>query len=172
DRQMQMVGGNGGNQFRQYAGQNVRNLNRNQSGLIGVRGNVNQNPNGNGNLVAACAEGNASGNNRNQIRYSIMIAQKEDVGIQLQAKEFDLMAAAADLDEIEEVNENYILMANLQQASTSGVDNTKTRRPQPRSNIKNDKVPSASKSSRSKIKGVKVEEHHRKLLLSRNKKHM
>nr|GEY13552.1 retrotransposon protein, putative, unclassified [Tanacetum cinerariifolium] len=28
DRQMQMVGGNGGNQFRQYAGQNVRNLNR------------------------------------------------------------------------------------------------------------------------------------------------
>nr|GEV05349.1 retrotransposon protein, putative, Ty3-gypsy subclass [Tanacetum cinerariifolium] len=40
------------------------------------------------------------------------------------------------LDEIEEVNANCILMANLQQASTSGVDNTvKTRRPQPRSNI-------------------------------------
>nr|GEZ34648.1 hypothetical protein [Tanacetum cinerariifolium] len=30
------------------------------------------------------------------------------------------MATAADLDEIEEVNANYILMANLQQASTSG----------------------------------------------------
>nr|GEZ27606.1 reverse transcriptase domain-containing protein [Tanacetum cinerariifolium] len=28
DRQMQMVGGNGGNQFRQYAGQNAGNLNR------------------------------------------------------------------------------------------------------------------------------------------------
>nr|GFA56988.1 hypothetical protein [Tanacetum cinerariifolium] len=27
ERQMQMVGGNGGNQFRQYVGQNVRNLN-------------------------------------------------------------------------------------------------------------------------------------------------
>nr|GFD47911.1 hypothetical protein [Tanacetum cinerariifolium] len=27
DRQMQMIGGNGGNQFRQYAGQNARNLN-------------------------------------------------------------------------------------------------------------------------------------------------
>nr|GFB19594.1 hypothetical protein [Tanacetum cinerariifolium] len=27
DRQMQMVGGNGGNQFRQYAGQNAGNLN-------------------------------------------------------------------------------------------------------------------------------------------------
>ncbi|GKB27304.1 hypothetical protein Tco_0866705 [Tanacetum coccineum] len=38
---------------------------------------------------------------------------------QLQRR-FDLMAAAADLDEIEEVNANCILMANLQQASTSG----------------------------------------------------
>nr|GEW05491.1 reverse transcriptase domain-containing protein [Tanacetum cinerariifolium] len=46
------------------------------------------------------------------------------------------------------------------------VDNTKTRRPQPRSNTKNDRVPSASKSSRSKNKEVEVEEHHRKLLLN------
>nr|GFD21552.1 hypothetical protein [Tanacetum cinerariifolium] len=44
---------------------------------------------------------------------------KEEAGIQLQAEEFDLMAAAADLDEIEKVNANCILMANLQQASTS-----------------------------------------------------
>nr|GEV95342.1 retrovirus-related Pol polyprotein from transposon TNT 1-94 [Tanacetum cinerariifolium] len=56
--------------------------------------------------------------------------------------------------------------------SSTGVNNTKTRRPQPRSNTKNDRVPSASKSSRSKNKEVEVEEHHRKLLLSRNKKHM
>nr|GEV63321.1 retrovirus-related Pol polyprotein from transposon TNT 1-94 [Tanacetum cinerariifolium] len=55
---------------------------------------------------------------------------------------------------------------------STGLDNTKTRRPQPRSNKKNDRVPSVSKSSRSKNKEVKVEEHHRKLLLSRNKKHM
>nr|GEZ10218.1 hypothetical protein [Tanacetum cinerariifolium] len=41
-------------------------------------------------------------------------------GIQLQAEEFDFMAAAGDLDEIEEVNANCILMANLQHASTSG----------------------------------------------------
>nr|GEV47615.1 hypothetical protein [Tanacetum cinerariifolium] len=93
DRQMQMVGGNGENQFRQYAGQNVRNLNGyntvqnvgnqvvqnaiqnlrvqnvgNQNGLIGVPGNANQNLNGNGNLVAARAEGNAAGHNGNQIR--------------------------------------------------------------------------------------------------------
>nr|GFC74578.1 hypothetical protein [Tanacetum cinerariifolium] len=46
--------------------------------------------------------------------------QKEEAGIQLQAKEFDFMAVAGDLDEIEEVNANCILMANLQQASTSG----------------------------------------------------
>nr|GEZ06385.1 hypothetical protein [Tanacetum cinerariifolium] len=56
--------------------------------------------------------------------------------------------------------------------SSIGVDNTKTRRPQPRSNTKNDRVPSTSKSSRSKNKEVELEEHHRKLLLSRNKKHM
>nr|GEW07773.1 retrovirus-related Pol polyprotein from transposon TNT 1-94 [Tanacetum cinerariifolium] len=49
---------------------------------------------------------------------------------------------------------------------------TKTRRPQPRSNTKNNRVPSASKSSRIKNKEVKVEAHHRTLLLSKNKKHM
>nr|GEU63091.1 integrase, catalytic region, zinc finger, CCHC-type, peptidase aspartic, catalytic [Tanacetum cinerariifolium] len=114
-----MVGGNGENQFRQYAGQNVRNLKGynavqnvknqvaqnlrvqnvgNQNGLIGVLGNANLN--GNGNLVAARAEGNAAGHNGNQIRcYNYR--------------------GVADLDEIEEVNANYILMANLQQASTS-----------------------------------------------------
>ncbi|GKA39314.1 retrovirus-related pol polyprotein from transposon TNT 1-94 [Tanacetum coccineum] len=53
------------------------------------------------------------------------------------------------------------------------VDNTaKTRRPQPRSNTKNDRVPSASKSSCNKNKEVEVEEHPRNLLLSKNKKHM
>nr|GEV14723.1 hypothetical protein [Tanacetum cinerariifolium] len=46
-------------------------------------------------------------------------------GIQLQAEEFDFMAAAGDLDEIEEVNANCILMANLQQASTSGTQHDK-----------------------------------------------
>nr|GEV95505.1 copia protein [Tanacetum cinerariifolium] len=56
--------------------------------------------------------------------------------------------------------------------SSTGIDNTKTRRPQPRSNTKNDRVPSASKSSRSKNKGAEVEEHHRNLLLSKNTKHV
>nr|GEX15304.1 hypothetical protein [Tanacetum cinerariifolium] len=170
DRQMQMVGGNGGNQFRQYVGQNsgnpagyndvirnqviqnaVQNLRvqnvGNQNGLIGVQGNGNQNQIENGNLVAARAEGNAAGQNGNHIRcyncrgvghyarncivrprirdaaylqIQLLIAQKEEAGIQLQAEEYDLMAAAADLAEIEEVNANCILMANMQQASTSG----------------------------------------------------
>ncbi|GKA79508.1 hypothetical protein Tco_0786104, partial [Tanacetum coccineum] len=113
DNQMQMVGGNGGNQFRQYAGQNVGNQN------------------GNGNVVAARAEGNANRNNGNQIRCynyrglghlarnctvrprrrdaaylqtQLLIAQKEEAGIKLQAEEFDLMVAAADMDEIEETD--------------------------------------------------------------------
>ncbi|GKA85420.1 gag-pol polyprotein [Tanacetum coccineum] len=108
--------------------------------------------NGNGNVVASQAEGNANGNNGNQIRcyncrglghlarnYTVrprrrdaaylltqlLIAQKEETKIQLQAEEFDLMVAAADLDDIEEVNANYILMANLQQASTLGTQTDK-----------------------------------------------
>nr|GEX67264.1 retrovirus-related Pol polyprotein from transposon TNT 1-94 [Tanacetum cinerariifolium] len=55
---------------------------------------------------------------------------------------------------------------------TEGIDISKTRRPQPRSNTKNDRVPSASNSSRSKNKDAEVEEHHRNLLLSKNAKHM
>ncbi|GJU93275.1 hypothetical protein Tco_1318031 [Tanacetum coccineum] len=128
DRQMQMVEGNGGNQFRQYAGQNVGN----QNGYNAVQNVGNQNPNGNGNVVSARAEGNAIENNvrprRRDVAYlqtQLLIAQKKEARIQIQAKEFDLMATAADLDEIEKVNANCILMANLQQASTSGTQTDK-----------------------------------------------
>nr|GFC97334.1 hypothetical protein [Tanacetum cinerariifolium] len=60
------------------------------------------------------------------LQTQLLIAQKEGAGIQLQAEEYDLMAAAADLNEIKEVNANCIWMANLQQASSSGTqtDNT------------------------------------------------
>nr|GEZ29901.1 hypothetical protein [Tanacetum cinerariifolium] len=69
-------------------------------------------------MVRARAVENAAGQNGNQIRcYN---CRGEEAGIQLQVKEYDLMAAAADLDEIKEVNANCILMANLQQVSTSG----------------------------------------------------
>nr|GFB42479.1 hypothetical protein [Tanacetum cinerariifolium] len=145
DRQMQMIGGNGRNQFRQYAKQNagnpagynvvignqviqnavqnprVQNV-VNPNGLIGVQRNRHQNQIGNGNLVAARAEGNAAGQNGTQIRcYNCRGA-----GIQLQAEEYDLMAATMDLDEIKEVNANCILIANLQQASTSGTQTNST----------------------------------------------
>nr|GEU46368.1 hypothetical protein [Tanacetum cinerariifolium] len=99
-----------GNQVIQNAVQNPRVQNaRNQNGLIGVQGNGNQNQIGNGNLVAARAEENTAGQNGNQIRDAaylqtqLLIAQNEEAGIQLQAKEYDLMAAAADPDEIKEV---------------------------------------------------------------------
>nr|GEW59557.1 hypothetical protein [Tanacetum cinerariifolium] len=62
--------------------------------------------------------------------------------------------------------------SNSNGLSSTGLDNTKTRRPQPRSNTKNDRIPSASKSSRSMNKDVKVEEHHRNLLLSKKNKHI
>ncbi|GJS51189.1 hypothetical protein Tco_0624551 [Tanacetum coccineum] len=142
DKQMRMVGADGGNQFRQYAGQNVRYQNeynavqnignqvvqdavqnqgvqniRNQNGQIGVQ-NI-----GNGNVVAARAEGNAPGNNGNQIRcyncrglghlarnYTVRPRRRDAAYLQTQFRS----------DEIEEVNANFILMANLQQASTSG----------------------------------------------------
>ncbi|GJZ45442.1 retrovirus-related pol polyprotein from transposon TNT 1-94 [Tanacetum coccineum] len=51
--------------------------------------------------------------------------------------------------------------------SSTGVDNAKTRRPQPKSNTKNDRVPSASKSSCIKNKDVEVEELIGNLLLLR-----
>nr|GEZ75045.1 hypothetical protein [Tanacetum cinerariifolium] len=103
--------------------------------------------NGNGNIVATRADGNAIENYGNQVRCydcrglghlsrncivkprrrgatylqtQLLIAQKEEVRIQLQHEEFDLMVDANDLDEVEEFNANSILMANLQQASTLG----------------------------------------------------
>ncbi|GJV52153.1 retrovirus-related pol polyprotein from transposon TNT 1-94 [Tanacetum coccineum] len=142
-----MLGRNVENQVVQNAVQNsgVQNV-RNQNGLIVVSRIANQNRNGN--VVAARAEGNTIGNSGNQIRCyncrglghlarnctarprrrdaaylqtQLLIAQKEEAGI----KEFNLMAAAADLDEIEEVNANCILMANLKQALTSGTQSDK-----------------------------------------------
>ncbi|GJT91353.1 retrovirus-related pol polyprotein from transposon TNT 1-94 [Tanacetum coccineum] len=102
DRQMQMVGFNGGNQFRKYVGKNV-----------GKQNGYNANLNGNGNVLAARAEGNAIGNNGNQTRcYNC-----RDWVILLGTTQSD---QGVDLDEIEEFNANYILMANLQQASTLG----------------------------------------------------
>ncbi|GJY45920.1 hypothetical protein Tco_0434983 [Tanacetum coccineum] len=129
--QKEMVRGNGGNQFRQYAGQNVGNQVvqnavqnpgvqnvRNQNGVIVVPGIANQN--GNGNVVAARAESNVNGNNvrprrrdASYLQTQLLIVQKEEAGIQLQAEEFDLMAAAADLDEIVICNKHQHRIFNM-----------------------------------------------------------
>nr|GEV33670.1 hypothetical protein [Tanacetum cinerariifolium] len=105
------------NQVIQHAVQNPRIQNvGNQNGLIGVPGNANQNLNGN---VRLRRRDDA------YLQTQLLIAQKEEAGIQLQVEEFDLMAAAADLNEIKEVNANCILMANLQHTSTSGTQTDK-----------------------------------------------
>nr|GFB92791.1 hypothetical protein [Tanacetum cinerariifolium] len=62
--------------------------------------------------------------------------------------------------------------SDLNGLSSTRVDNTKTKRPQPRRNTKHDRVPSASKSSGSKNKEAKVIDHHGNLLLSKNNKHI
>nr|GEZ44955.1 hypothetical protein [Tanacetum cinerariifolium] len=58
-------------------------------------------------------------------------------------------------------------------SSSIGVGNTaKTRRTQPRSSSKNNKVPYVVKSSYKKNKEADIEENHRNLLSSSNKKHV
>ncbi|GJY18307.1 hypothetical protein Tco_0389798 [Tanacetum coccineum] len=107
---------------RQIAQLGVQNAG-NQNGLIVVPGIANQN--GNGNVVAVRAKVKLRRKDAAYLQTQFLIAHKEEAGIQLQAKEFDLMAAKVVLDEIEEVNANCILMANLQQASTSGTKTDK-----------------------------------------------
>nr|GEX07240.1 uncharacterized mitochondrial protein AtMg00810-like [Tanacetum cinerariifolium] len=115
---------------------------RNRNGLVVVPGIANQN--GTSNVVAAKAEGTRIGNQARHyncrglghitrnctarprrrdaayLQTQLLISQKEEAGIQLQAEEFNFMAAAGDLDKIKEVNANCILMKNLQHASISG----------------------------------------------------
>nr|GFB08020.1 hypothetical protein [Tanacetum cinerariifolium] len=95
------VGGNGRNQFGQYGGQVAQN----QQGYNSWQNGGIQGP-------RALELGIKPG--------ATTAEDWEEARIQLQAEEFDFMAAAGDLDEIEEVNANCILMANLQQTSTSG----------------------------------------------------
>nr|GEW68233.1 ribonuclease H-like domain-containing protein [Tanacetum cinerariifolium] len=75
------------------------------------------------------------------------------------------------------VQSNYVvdtsnLQTQLERTKERSRHTAKTRRPQPRSNKMNDRVPFEFKSSCIKNKEVEVEEHHRNLLLSKNKKHM
>nr|GFC94001.1 hypothetical protein [Tanacetum cinerariifolium] len=82
----------------------------NQNGLVVIPGIANQN--GTGNVFAARAEGTGIGNqarcyNCRELGYIARNCTARP-------------RRRGDLDEIEEVNANCILMANLQHASTSG----------------------------------------------------
>ncbi|GJT51876.1 hypothetical protein Tco_0978033 [Tanacetum coccineum] len=92
DRQMQMVGGNGGNQFRQYAGQNVRNQNgynvvqnvenqvvQNAVQNPGVQNVGNQNG-GLGHLPRNCTV-RLRRRDAAYLQTQLLIAQKEEAGI-------------------------------------------------------------------------------------------
>nr|GEX56437.1 integrase, catalytic region, zinc finger, CCHC-type, peptidase aspartic, catalytic [Tanacetum cinerariifolium] len=70
------------------------------------------NQSGYGNVVATRVESTGIGN-RARLSCSLLKRKKQEFNFKLN------MVAAGDLDEIEEVNANCILMANLQQASTS-----------------------------------------------------
>ncbi|GJX68291.1 hypothetical protein Tco_0304018 [Tanacetum coccineum] len=113
---MQMVGGNGGNQFKQYPWQNVRNKNGYnvvQNVENQVVQNAVQNPGiqnvGNQNKLIVVPR--IANQNLNSIRNGFVVATRAE--------------GNGDLEEIEEVNANCILMANLQQASTSSTQTDK-----------------------------------------------
>nr|GEZ57057.1 putative ribonuclease H-like domain-containing protein [Tanacetum cinerariifolium] len=72
----------------------------NQNGLVVVPGIANQS--GTGNVVGARAEARPRRRDAAYLQTQLLIAQKEEARIQLQDEEFDFMAAAGDLDEIEE----------------------------------------------------------------------
>ncbi|GKF38679.1 hypothetical protein Tco_0118740, partial [Tanacetum coccineum] len=84
------------NQVVQNAVQNpgIQNVG-NQNGLIVVPGIANQNPNlnRNGHLARNCTV-RPRRRDAAYLQIQLLIAQKEEAGIQLQAEEFDLMATA------------------------------------------------------------------------------
>nr|GEW18976.1 hypothetical protein [Tanacetum cinerariifolium] len=104
--------------YDELTGQNVGNLNG-YNAVQNVRNQVVQN------VVQNQRVQNVGNQNGLIVVLGIANQNPNRNGIQLQAEEFDLMAAAVDLDEIEEVSANCILMANLQQASTSGTQTDK-----------------------------------------------
>ncbi|GJW31393.1 hypothetical protein Tco_0051425 [Tanacetum coccineum] len=83
----------------------------------------------------------------------------------------DLEVTAAKV-RVTAAKQNLVLFSFLNEKYAKVDITAKTRRPQPSTNTKNDRVPYVSKSSCIKNKDVEVEEHPRNLLLSKNKKHM
>nr|GEZ47911.1 hypothetical protein [Tanacetum cinerariifolium] len=89
---MQIVGGNSGNQFRQYAWQNAGKptgwAKWNPDKVLQLHGGV-------GHYARNCTV-RPRRRDAAYLQTQLLIAQKEEAGIQLQAEEYDLMAAATD----------------------------------------------------------------------------
>ncbi|GJR52282.1 hypothetical protein Tco_1402803 [Tanacetum coccineum] len=130
DRQMHMVGGNGGNLCRQYDGQNAENqigynarhITGNQNGY-----NVVQNVRNQVVQMAVRYPGIQNVGNQNGLIVVPRIAnhnanQNGNVNVVAERAEGN---EAGDIDKIEKVNAKCILMANLKQALTSGTQTDK-----------------------------------------------
>nr|GFC52483.1 hypothetical protein [Tanacetum cinerariifolium] len=121
---MQMVGGNDGNQFRQYAGHNAGNLNG-YNAVQNVRNQVAQNPRvqndgnhnqiGNGNLVTVRAEGNAAGHNGNQLRCYNCRGQASSLGTQTDSTPVYDTDGSADVHENCDDNEIFNMFIQEEQ---------------------------------------------------------
>ncbi|GJV00169.1 gag-pol polyprotein [Tanacetum coccineum] len=100
-------------------GYNARQIVGNQNGYNEVQNAGNQN--GNSNVVVARVGGNGNGNNGNQIRcYNCIGVGHYARNCTVRPRRMDdAYLQTQDCEEIEEVNANYILMENPQQASTS-----------------------------------------------------
>nr|GEX53034.1 hypothetical protein [Tanacetum cinerariifolium] len=180
---MHMVRGNGGNQFSQYARQNIRN----QNGYNSVQNVKNQQAStsctqtdkvpiydSDGSAEVSEQKDTAKGTSVNTQFCKQSILGKPPSSSKSKLYIVTPFAKSKGLPKIDESHSlSKPVTSNSIPVRLLGVDNTaKTKRPQLRSNTKNDSVYSASKSSCFKIKEVEVEEHHMNLLLFKNKKHM
>ncbi|GJX74098.1 hypothetical protein Tco_0312693 [Tanacetum coccineum] len=120
-----------------------------------------------GNVVAARAEGMPV----SQGEGKLLIIQTQLWIVKRKKQESKLQAERSTAGTQNDTLPSMIQTDQLRRGNRVDIT-TKTRRPQPRSNTKNDRVPSASKSSRIKNKEVEVEDHPKNLMLSKNKKHM
>ncbi|GJZ65131.1 hypothetical protein Tco_0621827 [Tanacetum coccineum] len=106
-------------QFRIRVYQNVGN----QNGQIVVPGITNQNPNGNGNVVAARAEGNATGNNDSVVDCSKGRSRNPTPN----RKSFDLMLLQQNLMKMSKISQLHLDEANLQ--SSIDIGNSDRQKP-------------------------------------------
>nr|GEY51806.1 hypothetical protein [Tanacetum cinerariifolium] len=150
----------------------------NQNGLVVVPGIANQS--GSGNVVADRAEGTGMGNQArefNVVKHRSVIAPEMFKINPSQTPRVDLVpnkqsSTSIRTNPITNSQRHVIVKENVSSntvttSSIGLVHTAKTKRPQPKGNTRNARIPSVSKSSEVK-KNVTVKDHHRTLLLSKN----